>query len=182
MTPRTDAVQAPPRNHLAENLMTDAATEIETEASGPIPLPECTQAALRAMLDAGGVAFIDDEDRIVAGTREQPGQTLPTNASEMLGITCRMLIAGERERLLLTRRGRHYARYGSLANFDDSVTDVDLAAWGRGEIDYLEQELLEAVDTFHHEIALNREEALAILMKRGVVTRAEARTDIEESE
>jgi hypothetical protein len=157
--------------------MTHTETDTATETEQPAQLPECTQAVLRAMLDAGGTAFVADEDCIVAGTREKPGQVLPCDAAQALLIASMMLIAGERERLLTTRRGRHFARAGTMAGFDDSVTDVDLAAFGRGSIDYMSDELIEAVEAYHHEIVLTREDALALLLRKGVIPPAEARTE-----
>ena len=156
--------------------MSDAATE--TEQDQPEPLPESTRRALQMMLDAGNTAHVDERERIVAGTPDKPGEVLPCDASEMLLIACRMLIAGERTQLLTTTRGRHYARIGSMDGYDGSVTDVDLAAWAKGTIDYTEAETLAAIEAYHFRVALTRAEALEILINLGVAAAGGARTDV----
>jgi hypothetical protein len=149
-----------------------------TETRQPVPLPTNTQQVLQTILAAGNASYTDHEGRQVAGTPAKPGEVLPGNPLGLLNMAANGLLGGERLFMVTTRRGRHFARHGSLAAFDDTVTDIDLAAWGRGEIDYLEHELLEAVDTFLHRVACTRGEALVLLLKAGVVTAAEARTDV----
>jgi hypothetical protein len=68
-----------------------------------------------------------------------------------------------------------------MAGFDDALSDVDLAAWARGEMDYLTGELLEAVDGKHALVVTSRREALDLLLAEGVITVAEARLDVEDT-
>jgi hypothetical protein len=149
-----------------------------TETRQPVPLPKNTQQVLQIILAAGNASYTDDEGRQVAGTPAKPGAVLPGNPLGLLNMAANGLLGGERLMMMTTRAGRHFARQGHLAAFDDSVTDVDLARWGRGEIEYVEHELLEAVDTFLHQVACTRGEALVLLLKAGVVTVAEVRTDV----
>jgi hypothetical protein len=88
------------------------------------------------------------------------------------------LIAGEYDILMLTRRGRYLALNGTMAGFSDETTDVDHAAWGRGEIDYLTSELLEAIDGRFARVATSRREALDFIIEHGLITAAEARQDV----
>jgi hypothetical protein len=155
---------------------TDAATETETRKRWP--LPANTQQVLQLILATGNTSFTDDQEHQVAGTPDKPGPILPCDGWDLVAMTMNGLLGGERISLMTTRAGRHFAQHGNLATFDNALTDVNLLAWGRGEIDYLEQELLEAIDAFHHEIPLTRAEALIVLLKKGVVTPAEARRDV----
>jgi hypothetical protein len=161
--------------------MSDAATATATEHDQPtLQLPENTAAVLRQILDAGGVCHLSDDDTtIVTGPPEKPGQPVPVSVIDMLGMVARMLVAGERMLILTTRRGRHFARHGTLATFDESTTDVDLPAWARGSIDYMSQELFEAIEAHHYRVALTRAEALEILINLGVVSAEEARRDVD---
>jgi hypothetical protein len=156
--------------------MTD--TEIETRR--PLPLPHGAQHMLRILLDAGGVGFIDERNCVVAGTPSRRGRTAPGDARDWLTMVARGLIGGERLLVILTRRGRYFALHATLAGFDDAVTDVDLAAWGRGEMDYRTGELLEAIDARFARVVTDRRQALDLLLDEGVITVAEARQDVGE--
>jgi hypothetical protein len=152
------------------------------EADVPAPLPENVQEVLRVILDAGNtVPLPEDGDDLIAGPPGTPGRPVPCTVIGMLAMVAKGLVRGERDRLMTTRRGRHLARQGSMAGFDDSVTDIDkdaLAAWARGEVDYLTDELGEAVEIWHHRIVLTREEALDRLLVNGVIPIEKARLDV----
>jgi hypothetical protein len=102
--------------------MPDAA--VETEPFRP-PLPENAQEVLRTILDDGNTAFLADDDKTtLTGTPARPGRPVPCTVVNMLGLVSMRMIAGERELMLTTRRGRHFARHGTMAGFDDSQTDL----------------------------------------------------------
>jgi hypothetical protein len=50
--------------------MTKADTQ--TEPRKPVPLPKGAQQILRAILDAGNSAFLNERHRLVAGTPDRP--------------------------------------------------------------------------------------------------------------
>jgi hypothetical protein len=158
-------------------------------------LPAETREQLRTILEHGNSAFTEailderGEDivtlTIIAGTRANPGLIIEvvteTSKPPVLGAVFAGLVAGERHQINLTRTGRHFVRTGELAQDEDiSTTDVDLAAWGRGQIEYLTSELLEAVDAILHRVATTRAEALAEIIDAGVISADEARTDVTE--
>ena len=158
----------------------DAATETETEADSeqPLPSPEHIREALRIILENGNAAFCEEDGCILTGTPTKPGVTVPYTAREVLMTISMGLLGGEHGSFLVSRRGRHFVRYGSLTDFDDTTTDVDLEAWARGTTNYRDSELFEAIDAFYGRIVLTREEALAFLVERGVVTADQARQDL----
>jgi hypothetical protein len=156
--------------------MTDIETAAHTEPCEPAPLPENLAEVLRTIVEDGNVARLDDNMATICTGTGRP--VIGCSVVNMLAIVQAGLMGGERDLLLTTRRGRHRALHGSLAGFDDTVTDVDLAAFGRGEVDYLEQELLEAIDGRFGWPATSRQDALEYLIERGVVTAAEARRDV----
>jgi hypothetical protein len=161
--------------------MTEPDTATDTDIRRSDPPPEHAPQLLRAILDAGNVAFLDEANkRIIAGTPDRLGQVMAI--LDVLLCVPWGLVAGERNKIMLTRLGRHVARHGSDAGFDDSTTDVNLAKWARGEIEYLTLELLEAVDAYYARIVLDRREALDLLLEKGVVTAAEARKDVVASD
>jgi hypothetical protein len=57
-------------------------------------------------------------------------------------------------------------------------TGVDLAAWARGQKDYLPPELFKAIRGKFNVQLSQRRDAIELLIKEGVVTAAEARKDI----
>jgi hypothetical protein len=157
--------------------MTDiesADTATHTEPFEPALLPENLAEVLRTIVEDGNTAHLDAVTIRTGTGRPVIGCTVVN----MLAIVQAGLMGGERDLLLTTRRGRHLALHGSLADLDDTVTDVDLAAFGRGEVDYLEQELIEAIDGRFGWPATSRPDALAYLIARGVVSAAEARRDV----
>jgi hypothetical protein len=164
--------------------MTDTSLDTgpDTEPRQPLPLPRGARLMLRILLDAGGTGFIDGTNRVVSGTPSRPGRIAPGEPNDWLALVAKGLIGGERRLLILKHRGRHVALHGTMANFNDTTTDVDLAAWGRGEMDYLTGELLEAIDARFARVATSRPEALALLLDEGMITVAEARQDVPEPE
>jgi hypothetical protein len=140
--------------------------------------PVNVQDVLRAIIAAGNVAHMAEDKEVRAGPRGGRGAPLPLGMAGVLAYVTSGLLAGERFRLLTIRLGRHVARTGGEAGFDDSVTDIDLAAWGRGEVDYLTTELVEVIELHHHRTALTRRDALFVLLIEGVVAPADARRDV----
>jgi hypothetical protein len=133
---------------------------------------------LRVLLDAGGVGFLDEPNRrIIAGTPSRPGRVVPGTVLDLWLLVPRGLIGGERGLLILRHAGRALARHGRVDVDNSFVTDVDLAAWGRGEVDYLKAELLYAVGLNYAECVSTRAEALKLLLQKAVITAAEARKD-----
>jgi hypothetical protein len=57
-------------------------------------------------------------------------------------------------------------------------TGLDLAAWGRGQKDYLPPELFKAIRAKYNVQLSQRRDALDLLIKEKVITAAEARKDI----
>jgi hypothetical protein len=157
-------------------------TDTDIEPFEPAYLPPNAQAILQAMTGAGNVAHIDDEAKtVVAGTPEQPSPAFAIDAG-MMGVLVSGMVAGERGRLLTTRLGRHFARHGTVENFDDSITDVDLAEWGQRKRRLLHRGAAGRNRPFHGSIALNRREALDILIERRVIRPDEARKDVTAAE
>jgi hypothetical protein len=156
-------------------------TEVHTatEPHQPLPLPKGAQRLLRTLLGAGGTGFIDEKNRFIPGTQSRPGQAVRGASREWLTLVVRGLLGGERGLLMVTRAGRHFAATGVLlADEEIATTDLDLAAWGKGEVDYLSSELLEAIDGRFDRVVTTRREALDLLLQEGVVTVAEARQDV----
>jgi hypothetical protein len=58
-------------------------------------------------------------------------------------------------------------------------TGIDLAAWARGQKDYLPPELFKAIRGKYNVQLSQRRDAIELLIKEGVVTAAEARKDIQ---
>jgi hypothetical protein len=158
--------------------MTEPDTDTETEPRQPVPLPKGAQRMLRALVDAGGVGFLDEKNCLFVGNPSRPGPVAPGTPLEWITLVGKDLVAGERGLLIPTRRGRHLALHGTMTGFDDTTTDVDLAAWARNEVDYLTSELLEAIDGRFARVATSRREALDILLQEGLITAAEARQDV----
>jgi hypothetical protein len=159
--------------------MSDAEIVTETEPYQLPPPGEAHRAFLRAILNAGNTCFVDAGDRIVAGTPSKPGALICT-ALEMLDLVLHQLAAGERGILIATRAGRRFAETGERV-MDENITldDVDLAWWGRDEIDYLTAEVLEGCDRCFARVVTTRREALDLLLAEGVITAAEARPDVD---
>jgi hypothetical protein len=165
----------------AETCMTDAATDAtaEIETDQPLPIPGCAQAMLKAMLAHRGIAYCEEDGRVMTGTPEERGQVLPCTATDGLIMMARGLINGERGRLLVTRVGRRFAADGVLVRDEEiQISDVDLAAFGRGTMDYLQHELLEGVEASLYQVALDRREALDAIIKAGLIAFSEARRDV----
>jgi hypothetical protein len=164
----------------AEDCMTDATTDAapETKALLRWAMPVNTEEVLQLVLVHGNTLIDDGGEHLVAGTPAKPGAVLPCSGNDILTMAMNGLLTGERGLMMTTRRGRHFARHGSLETFDDRLMDYDLAAWGRGDIDYQIDELTEAVEGYCHELVLTRGEAMIVLLKKGVITVAEARTDV----
>jgi hypothetical protein len=141
-------------------------------------MPANTQQVLQLILEWGNVSYTDAEGRQVAGHWNRPGPILPCSGPDLIAITSNKLLTGERELMMTTRAGRHFTKHGSLLTFDDRLMDYDLAAWGRGDIDYQIDELAEGVEGYLHELVITRGEALIVLLKTGVISVAEARRDV----
>jgi hypothetical protein len=160
--------------------MTATDTEIQTDKPlVPDFLPGNVHEVLKIILDAGNATHLDEQDRIVAGTPGQPGRPVPTTAADLMAMVASGLVAGERGLILTTRVGRHLVSHGALVRDEDiALNDVDLAAWGRGATDYLQTEVLEAIDAEYARVAVTRRDALDIVLQEGLITEAEARTDV----
>jgi hypothetical protein len=145
-------------------------------------MPENTQQVLQLILAHGNVCHTDAAGNELAGDGiRHRGPMLPCTGNDVVTLAANGLLgmpSGRYPVMCTSRRGRHYAKHGSLQTFDDRVTDLDLRAWGRGEIEYDHHELLEAIETFQHEFVLSRGEALIVLLKKGVISVAEARRDV----
>jgi hypothetical protein len=160
-----------------------ADTATPAEPFEPALLPENLAEVLQTIVADGNAARLDDDDTTIRTVRT--GRPLiGCSIINTLAIVQAGLLGGERDRLITTHRGRYVARTGSLAGFDDTITDAVglLASWARGEIDLLEQELIEAIDAKFGWPATSRKDALKYLVERGEVSADEARADIEESE
>jgi hypothetical protein len=160
----------------------EAATEFEAKAPPRWPMPANTQEILHLILAHGNECHTNAKGEEVAGDGiRHVGPVLPNGGNDVLALAMNGLLgspAGRYPSMCTTRLGRHVARTGTTAGFDDSVTDLDLAAWGRGDLEYDFDELIEAVETFHHELAISRAEVLVVLLKRGVVSVADCRRDV----
>jgi hypothetical protein len=141
-------------------------------------MPANTQQVLQVVLEHGNTLIDDGGERLLAGTPAKPGPILPCSGNHILTIAMNGLLDGERGLMMTTRAGRHFAKHGSLETFDDRMMDYDLAAWGRGEVDYALSELTEAVEGNLYELVLTRGEALIVLVKKGIVSVADARRDV----
>jgi hypothetical protein len=157
--------------------MTDAATD--TEYQPPPPPGEAQRAMLRVILAMGNTAFLDADEHVVAGTPAKPGPRVGT-ALQVVQMLPFGLMAGERGLLMVTRAGRHFAATGDLVTDEDiTTTDVDLAAWAKGEVDYITAEVLEAIDSRFARVVTTRREALGLLLQERVATEAEATPDVD---
>lgn len=58
------------------------------------------------------------------------------------------------------------------------ASGVDLAAWGRGQKNYLFNEIQKAVRATYHAVLSERRDVLTLLIEQGVITAAEARKDV----
>jgi hypothetical protein len=144
-------------------------------------MPANTPEILRLIMAHGNTCFTDPTGREVAGTPDNPGPFLPCSGADASSIAANRLTSGATGKypgMSTTRGGRYYAQHGSLAGFDDTTTDLDLAAWARGDLNYSYDELFEAVEAFHYEVVSTPAEALIVLLQKGVITPAEARRDV----
>lgn len=66
----------------------------------------------------------------------------------------------------------------TLPNPSPTVNGIDLAAWGRGRIDRLFAEVQRAIRTHYSKQVTERRDAVEFLIEQGVITAAEARTDV----
>jgi hypothetical protein len=164
--------------------MKNAATEAapDTAKCERWPMPANTQEILQLVLAHGNECHTNAKGEGVAGDGiRHVGPVLPNGGNDVLALAMNGLLSGSAGRypsMCTTRLGRHFAKVGTIAGFDDSLTDVNLPAWGRGDLEYDLDELLEAIETHHHELVLTRGEALVVLLKKGVLSVAEARRDV----
>jgi hypothetical protein len=162
--------------------MPETVTESHDEPIRPALPPSNVREVLRVLVEAGNTMFLDDAGTtMMTGTPDRPGRVVPCTIIDPMAMLAAGLLAGERGLFLARRRGRHIAEHGDLSTFDSRLVAEDLAAWARGVIDYPEAEVLESIEAQHYEVALDRAEALAILIAKGVVTAEGARVDYEPS-
>lgn len=57
-------------------------------------------------------------------------------------------------------------------------TGIDLAAWGRGQADFLSQEIFKAVRAKYNVVLSERRDVVDLLITEKVITAEEARTDV----
>jgi uncharacterized membrane-anchored protein len=160
------------------NDIATADTETHSEPFQPAPLPENLAEVLRTIVEDGNTAHLEEDGATIRTGTGRP--LIGCTVVNMLAMVQAGLIGGERDRVLTTRKGRYAAAHGAAKGFDDSTTDVvnHLAAFARGTIDFLEPELIEAIDSRFGWPAISRRDALEYLIGRSVVTAAEARTDV----
>lgn len=148
------------------------------------PLAKNTSQVLQLLLSHGGTSYTDAEGNEVAGSPIKPGPILPCEPNDLLAMAGHRLLGMPGVVQLgpmfcVSRRGRYYAKHGSLAGFDESASaDMDLQAWARGETELDFDEMIAAVEAHLGEVVLTRGEAIVVLLKKGVVTVAEARRDV----
>lgn len=74
-----------------------------------LPLLKHTEAHLVALLhEAGGTATLDLQGRVIAESK--PPQPLPSDLMTWMRLVAKGVIAGERDRLMLTELGREAAQ------------------------------------------------------------------------
>jgi hypothetical protein len=114
--------------------MPEAATDAATETTTPLhwAMPANTPEVLQLILAHGNECHTNAKGEEVAGDGiRNCGPVLPCSGSDALAMTMNGLLNGSGGRypsMCTTRLGRHYARAGTMAGFDDRVTDLDLRA------------------------------------------------------